>query len=994
MALPLATGSDRRRVEAARLEAKACLDYPVIERGQAGADAFSAAAQLHARNGDRRQEGLSRLHAAGVRYTRLADWSGAAELAAQAELLLARADAPAYAAFAVRLEGAALDQRANAGGVDPAEPERDRKLARERLTQAAERFQALGNSYEAGYALNYRGVSYDVAGDNEQARQDFQAALELFKSVGDRPAQALSLQSLASQSYHDGRLSDAMREFNEVLGLIPRDEDPENYAHTLNNSAWPFRAVGQFDEATKRFYEASKILSVRGDRDGEARALHGLATTLMQSGESERAKELLQAAVHLRGETGARREQAISLLALGELERKAGRLEQAIAHETEALRLVTAPHDFAQARLFLARAYLADDQLAQARKELEVVLQLQLPATHHYLGLALAELGVIESLAERNGAAREYFARALSILLANGSDLEHARTLVRRAESQLRAEDAASAVADTKAAIAELESIGLQSLQAENRAAFRASYRDALEIQIAGLLKLADKSGRSGNDNRSQEFLRSALAVSDLGRAQKLNETDPAYLARLPEELQLRRRQLYEGLAGKRQQRDRLLGVAKPDEDRIAELTRDIARLRIETSLLEDKILGSDAAKREHARSQDSGSLVVRAPKDTVVAEYFVGGDHAWLFELRNDRVEVHALGTGREVEKLARDLHLTWRRFASSQTDRLDNVTKLARRLFGKLDLSGADKTLYIIPDGALYVVPMAVIAQHYLSLTTSGSVRIAPALAAIGENRVFERPDADGLLAVIADPIYSADDSRILGTESAPQTALVDPMLTRYARNLAQIRRLPSTAVEARAIASIAGRSSVPLMLIGADATRRNIAAARLDRYQFIHFATHAFADSQDPALATLALSRFDRDGNPLDGDLRAFDIAQLHLNADLIVLSSCDTAIGREIAGEAPLGLSQAFLRSGARSVLATLWQVPDASTARLMEVFYREMFVNGQSPAAALELAQQSIRKLPRWSDPYYWAGFQLVSNARFEVGNKNVERRGG
>jgi len=384
----------------------------------------------------------------------------------------------------------------------------------------------------------------------------------------------------------------------------------------------------------------------------------------------------------------------------------------------------------------------------------------------------------------------------------------------------------------------------------------------------------------------------------------------------------------------------------------------------------------------------------MRAPKNAVIAEYFVGRDHAWLFELRDDHVEAHILGTGREIQELARDLHLEWRQFTSSPKDRLNDRVTLARRLFGKMDLPGAGESLYVIPDGALHLVPMSVLAQYAMPHAKPGSMRIATSLAAIRDDQVLGSLGASHLLAIIADPIYSADDSRIRGVITTPQATLDDAMLTRRANDLSRMRRLPSSALEARAISALAGGKDPPLVLIGADATRGNVAKAGLYRYRFIHFATHAYADSQDPALATLALSHFDRDGKPLDGDLRAFDISQLHLNADLVVLSACNTAIGREIAGEAPLGLSQAFLRSGAESVLATLWQVPDTSTARLMEAFYREMLVNGRPPAAALELAQQSIRKLPRWSDPYFWAGFQLISNARFEPGNNNVERREG
>jgi CHAT domain-containing protein len=237
-----------------------------------------------------------------------------------------------------------------------------------------------------------------------------------------------------------------------------------------------------------------------------------------------------------------------------------------------------------------------------------------------------------------------------------------------------------------------------------------------------------------------------------------------------------------------------------------------------------------------------------------------------------------------------------------------------------------------------------------------------------------------------VIADPIYAANDSRIR-VAAAPVLAMSTAPLTRGARDLNALQRLPATAVEARDLISLVNDPAETLALIGADASRERLASASLEQYRIVHFATHALADSQDPALATLALSQWDATGKPLDGALRQYDITQLHLDSELVVLSACETAVGREIAGEGPIGLSEAFLRGGAQSVLATLWQAPDTATAALMREFYRQMLTKKQSAAVALQLAQNDIRKQPRWSDPYYWAGFQLISVTRTGRNNK-------
>src|SRR5207244_4458004 len=110
------------------------------------------------------------------------------------------------------------------------------------------------------------------------------------------------------------------------------------------------------------------------------------------------------------------------------------------------------------------------------------------------------------------------------------------------------------------------------------------------------------------------------------------------------------------------------------------------------------------------------------------------------------------------------------------------------------------------------------------------------------------------------------------------------------------------------------------------------------------------------------------------PQDGFLRLHEIYNLHLNADLVVLSACQTALGREIEGEGVIGLSRGFFYAGARRVMASLWTVDDRGTAELMGRFYRKLLSEHRTPAAALRAAQLELRESQRWSSPYFWAAF--------------------
>ncbi len=992
--LPLVTDADRRRLEAARLEAIACLRYPAPANGKESAEAFAAAAAIGTEIGDRSRLATALLHAAGVHYLRLNDWTGAAELAARAGAAFEDTGDPALAAFALRVEGAALDMVANSGELEAGARGRTVERARDRLTSAARQLETLGMSYEAGYALSYRGVSFYESGDRDRARSDYRQALKYFQAAGDRPAQALSLQNLAQLEFEDGRLAEAMRQFEEALRFIPREEDPEGYAHTLHNSAAPFRVLGRFEEASARFFEAGQILQSLGDRNGEARALHGMATALLHAGDPDRARDLLQASVKLRQETGVRREQAVSLIVLGNIERDFGDPEAAIALHLQAVGLVQSPNDRAKALLALAQDYMAAGRLEPARAALDEIMALRLPQSQRDHGAALAELGTLEARQGAWSASDAAFAGAIAVHQMNGSELEQARTFRRRAEAKFLRGDMDATLADADAALRLFESVGIAGTQAEGRAAFRSSYRGATELRIAALIRKSASALQRGDGQEAQHLLQAAFAASDRSRAHLLTDDAGGGTATvdIPADWLAKRRALYDLLVGKRQQQERLLDGARQDGAQLAAIEKDIALLRTEAALIEGRI-----AKRQSrpagSAGVDAAALLRTVPDGVRIAEYFIGEHHGWLFAVEDGGVAAHELGDLGQLNSLARRLHQSWQSPTVTREDRYALSNALAQIVFAPLAGSPPAPQLRIVPDGALHLVPMALLASRAWPDMKSGSAIVIPSLHATqpGQQRRHDAPEM--LLAVVADPVFTSDDPRLGGAAAIqpPPVLSSNRYQTRAARDLDSMRRLPATAVEAREIVNLAGDASGVLALIGLDASRGGIESASLDRFRIVHFATHAIADSRDPALAMLGLSRWNEVGKPVDGALRLHDISQWRLNADLVVLSGCDTAVGREIAGEGPLGLSQAFLQAGARSVVATLWQVPDSSTAVLMREFYRRLLAEDLDAAVALQLAQDAVRRQQRWSDPYYWAGFQLVSVSPIDH-NNDVERR--
>jgi CHAT domain-containing protein len=250
---------------------------------------------------------------------------------------------------------------------------------------------------------------------------------------------------------------------------------------------------------------------------------------------------------------------------------------------------------------------------------------------------------------------------------------------------------------------------------------------------------------------------------------------------------------------------------------------------------------------------------------------------------------------------------------------------------------------------------------------------------------------------VVVLADPVFSAQDERIKrtpsgsgGTVPKTQAASEERGLGLLVQESAQesglgdaalrIPRLPGTRREAQAIIALAG-GPTSKQALDFDASRATAFSADLSQYRYVHFATHGLLNSVHPELSGIVLSMVDERGGEADGFLRAHEVFNLHLGAELLVLSACQTGLGKEVRGEGLIGLTRGFMYAGVPRVVVSLWSVSDVATAELMEQFYRAMLVGKLSPAAALRAAQVAMWKKKRWSSPFYWAAFTLEGEWR-------------
>ena len=301
---------------------------------------------------------------------------------------------------------------------------------------------------------------------------------------------------------------------------------------------------------------------------------------------------------------------------------------------------------------------------------------------------------------------------------------------------------------------------------------------------------------------------------------------------------------------------------------------------------------------------------------------------------------------------------------------------------LLGPLANRLGKRRLAIVAEGALQYVPFA-------ALPAPGP---GPAVPLVATHEVVSLPSATTLaalrreasgrkapgtrVAVLADPVFDRRDPRVTGRPApGPERGEMDDALTRSMKEtgLRKLDRLGASRKEAETIAALAGPGG-SFLALDFRASRTAAMGAEVSTARVVHFASHGLLNSRHPELSGVVLSLVDEKGRPQDGFLQTRDVYKLKLSAELVVLSACQTALGKDVRGEGLLGLSRGFMYAGAPRVVASLWPVPDRATSELMKHFYEGILRRGLRPAAALRAAQTAIRSEKRWASPYFWAAF--------------------
>jgi CHAT domain-containing protein len=869
----------------------------------------------------------------------------------------------------------------------------DRRAAAELWQEAAVAWQRLRERAREADTRTWAAFSFRQSGEIEAARVAFQQARELWRELDAAYDEARVVNELGFLAAGAGRAEEALLLYREALGLWRRAGDVGGEARTLNNLALALHGLGRPREARQPYEQALAIFHQLGDRGREATALSNLAALATDLGEVDLARRRHRDALAIFRELADQAAEARVLINIAHLERQLGHFQDALDAAQVALELqrrLGTPAPLASTLNNLGEIYyaLGDPIAARAALEEALIVDRAAGGERSAAGFIWHNLGRTALLEGGTVAALSSFERALELHRRQGDRRAEAETLLALADvhsSQGRATPAAEALA---AAQTLAEAVGAPRLRLSVRSRQGEVALAAGDCPAAGraadaMLELARQI-----DDRSSEAQalvaqgRWARRCDLLERAEQASLEALALLEALRADLvDLSLRATF--LAERRRAFELAVDVlaarhaASPAAGfgaRALALTEQ-ARARAFLDLLEQAARETPAPAIPY---EPMGEPAMRAllDRDTLLLDYWLGEESGLLFVLDVRGLAVHPLPPRAVVARRVRALLESWRNFDAGRPADRRAAAELTDLLLPP-SVRQRGRRFALVLDGALHSLPFAALplptpADARAVLLDSHELVLLPSISVLAAQRRQPAAERRGI-AVLADPIFDHRDPRVrLDLERAGDLPTGLPLFN----------RLPRSADEAAAIARWATAAGEPHRVEqGAAADAELLLGTALRGQRVVHLATHAVVDPREPARSSLILSLYDAAGHPRAGRLGLEQLSHLGWKADLVVLSGCGTALGREVAGEGLIGLARAFQMSGARRVLASLWAVDDRSTAVLMDAFYQEHLTQRLPPTAALRAAQRRLRAQRELADPFYWAPFVLIGDWR-------------
>ena len=856
----------------------------------------------------------------------------------------------------------------------------------EKLESARTLLHSLNIPAGEAVVLLLSGYAYGQLEQDQKAIEKFEQSASISHGAGDKRIEGLSLFHLGLLHGRLGEWQKALDNFDKALPLFRAADEPQGEMLALGILGSLHLQLGKPEELINYYNKVLKVYRTNtGTREGEAipTALGPLNDDM---GEPQKARKSLEQVVSVFHDLGFRRGEAIGLLALGLLHSFELEIPKALKYYEQALPLFQAEND--------------------------------------RLGEGAARFGICASHVSSHNYQKgfDYCAQAQALQHASGDRQAEALTMKQIAIGERDRGNLAASQTAIESGIAIVESLRTKVISPEFRLSYFEGSQHYYEFYIDLLMRLHKQNPNEGHDGK-------ALETSERARARSLLETlteanadirqgiDPALLQR---EREIQRR------LNASAQSQMLLLSASHTEAQANAIAEEIQTLiknlqQVETEVRQTSPRYAALMQPRPLTLKEIQSEVL--DQDTLLLEYSLGEERSYLWLVSSSSITIYELPKGAEIETAARRFYdLLNARNVRRKGETNDQRTARITQADGELPLAAAslsrmvlapvagklgNKRLIIVADGALHFVPFGALpVASGLASGMDRQRRVTKSL--IAEHEIVNLPSASTLAVVrkevagrqiaprsvvaLADPVFMKDDERVKkakvnNTTPARDENSKDRQLlkaaaedTGVASEGLYVPRLPGTRQEAEQIMAMVPAMERRLALDFA-ANRDTATSAELGQYRYVHFSTHGLLNSVHPELSGVVFSLVNELGEDQDGFLRAHELFNLKLPAEVVVLSACQTGVGKTIKGEGLVSLTRGFMYAGAPRVVVSLWGVSDWGTTELMVHFYQGMLKEGMRPAAALRAAQISLMNDERFTSPYYWAPFTLQGEWR-------------
>jgi len=878
-------------------------------------------------------------------------------------------------------------------------------------SQAQEISRRIGYQEGAAQALNCLGVVSSISSEVLQAQESFEQALSIWQKIKSDRGLAYTQLNLGYLHSNLGNMDLALDFYKRALLYWQATDDQQKQALTLTAMGGVYALQGERQTALNLHNQALKLFRTIGNRNGEAATLNGIGYLYDDLGERNEALKSYVSALQLYESIGNRHYAAITLGYVGRVHFALGENEKALEFYNQKLATSRAVQDRRM------EAYTLKDigNVLTSNNERDKALE------HYKQALTLSQdvmdrrgeayiLVSIGSLYDQQGSNRQalnYYEQALPLMQATADRRGEIQTLYSIARAKRDVGRLTEARNDIERSLELIENLRTKVVSPSLRISYLATVYQHYEFYVDLLMRMHRQDPVAG-------YGVLALEVNDHARARALLENlivahtdirqgvDPRLLA---EESQVRQQ-----LNQKANQQTRLLsGRYTPEQE--TTIKKEVESLLAQYQEIESRVRDKSPkyAALTQPRQLQLSEIQKELDQETLLLEYSLGPEHSYGWVVTTTSVTSFELPSRSEIETAAKDLYgilaasnvpkknespaQQKARVAQTAAAYPAAAAKMSGILLDPIASLLGRKRLLIVADGVLQYIPFTALPESGKSTPGDGPSRplvvnhevvTLPSLSTLAElrNEVRGRPQAKKAVAVFADPVFARDDPRVKSGEhkKSRESGELRPHLERAIElepDDAKVifERLPFSFQEAQAILEIAPNGETRRAL-GFDANLKTALDPELRQYRVIHFATHALLNNSYPELSGIVLSMIDPSGRPQDGFLRLNEIYNMDLPAELVVLSACQTALGKEARGEGLIGLTRGFMYAGVPRVVASLWRIDDRAAAELMRYFYEAMFWQHLPPAKALRAAQIKMWQTEEWRFPHYWAAFVL------------------